>query len=86
MPSADLCTDEKIIQLVNSFYESIRKDEVLGPIFNQHLKDWDTHLSTIVDLGSSTLRGSARFRGAPMPMPKHTALPSRDADKLVGAA
>ncbi len=73
MPSADLCTEEEIIQLVNSFYESIRKDAVLGPIFNQHVKDWDTHLSTMVDFWSSTLRGSARFRGAPMP--KHTALP-----------
>lgn len=84
MPSAVLCTEEAIIQLVNRFYESIRKDEVLGPIFNQHVKDWDTHLSTMVDLGSSPLRGSARFPGAPMP--EHTALPSRDADKLVGVA
>jgi hemoglobin len=38
----------------------------------------------MVDLWSSTLRGSARFRGAPMP--EHTALPSRDADKLAGVA
>ena len=73
MPTADLCTEEEIIQLVNSFYESIRKDGVLGPIFNQHVNDWDTHLSTMVDFWSSTLRRSARFRGAPMP--KHTALP-----------
>lgn len=73
MPSADLCTEEEIIQLVNWFYESIRKDEVLGPIFNQHVKDWETHLSTMVDFWSATLRGGARFRGAPMP--KHTALP-----------
>ena len=84
MPSAVLCTEEEIIQLVNRFYESIRKDEVLGPIVNPHVKDWDAHLSTMVDLGSSPLRGSARFRGAPMP--KHTSLPSRDADKLVGVA
>ena len=73
MPSADMCTEEEIIQLVNWFYESMRKDEVLGPIFNHHVKDWDTHLSTMVDFWSSTLRGSARFRGAPML--KHTALP-----------
>ena len=73
MPTADMCTEEKIIQLVNWFYESIRRDEVLGPIFNQHVKDGDTHLSTKMDFWSSTLRGSARFRGALMP--KHTALP-----------
>lgn len=73
MRSADLCAKEEIVQLVSWFYESIRNDEVLGPIFNQHVKDWPTHLSTMVDFWSSTLRGSARFRGAPMP--KHTALP-----------
>jgi hemoglobin len=84
MPSVDLFTEEEIIQLVNRFYENIRKDEVLGPIFSQPVKGWDTHLSTVGDFWSSKLRGSARFRGAPMP--KHTALPSRDADKLVGVA
>lgn len=73
MPFASLCTEEEIVQLVNCFYESIRKDEVLGPIFHQHVKDWDAHLCTMVDFWSSTLRGSARFRGAPMP--KHNALP-----------
>src|SRR5665647_1370258 len=73
MPSAELCTEEEIVQLVNGFYKSVRKDEVLGPIFNHHVNDWDTHLSTMVDFWSSTLRGSARFRGAPMP--KHAALP-----------
>ena len=84
MPSAVLCTEEEIVQLVNWFYESIRKDDVPGPIVNAHVKDWDTQLSTTVDLGSSPLRGRARFRGAPMS--EHTALPSRDADKLVGVA
>jgi len=84
MPSAVLCTEEEIIQLVNRFYESIRKDDVPGTIVEPHVKDWDTHLSTKGDFWSSPLRGSARFPGAPMP--EHTALPSRDADKLVGVA
>lgn len=73
MPSPDLCSDEEIVQLVNWFYESLLKDEVLGPILNQHGKDRYTYLSTMVDFWSSTLRGSARFRGARMP--KRTALP-----------
>lgn len=78
MPTADLCTEEEIVQLMNCFYESVRKDEVLGPIFNQHVKDWDTHLSTMVDFWSSTLRGGSRVRGAPMP--KHRALPGLSFD------
>lgn len=73
MPSAELCTEEEIVNLVYGFYDSIRIDEVLAPIFSRHVKDWDTHLPTMVDFWSSALRGTARFRGAPMP--KHTALP-----------
>ena len=31
MPSADLCTEDEIVQLVYGFYDRVRKDEVLGP-------------------------------------------------------
>jgi hemoglobin len=73
MPAPDLCTEEEIIQLVYGFYDAVRRDEVLGPIFNQHVKDWDVHLPVMVDFWSSALRGTARFKGSPMP--KHAALP-----------
>ena len=73
MPSAELCTEEEITRMVYSFYDHVRRDEVLGPIFGQHVKDWDAHLPTMVDFWSSALRGTARFRGAPGP--KHAALP-----------
>ena len=73
MPSADLCTEEEIVELVHGFYDRVRADEVLGPIFNRHVKDWDRHLPQLVDFWSSALRGTGRFRGAPMP--KHAALP-----------
>lgn len=73
MPALDLCTEEEIVQLVYGFYDAVRADAVLGPIFNQHVKNWDTHLPVMVDFWSSALRGTARFRGSPMP--KHAALP-----------
>lgn len=73
MPSAELCTEVEIVELVYSFYDRVRRDEVLGPVFDEHVKDWDTHLPKMVDFWSSALRGTARFRGAPMP--RHAALP-----------
>ena len=73
MPSADLCTEDEIAQLVHGFYDKVREDKVLGPLFNQYVNNWDAHLSTMVDFWSSALRGTARFRGSPMP--KHAALP-----------
>jgi hemoglobin len=42
------------------------------------VKNWDKHLATMVDFWSSALRGTARFRGTPMP--KHAALPGLSAD------
>ena len=73
MPSADLCTEEEIVELVHRFYDKVRQDEMLGPIFGRHVKDWDKHLPTLVDFWSSALLGTARFRGSPMP--KHVSLP-----------
>lgn len=46
---------------------------MLGPIFVTHVKNWDHHLATMVDFWSSALRGTARFKGAPLA--KHAALP-----------
>ena len=77
MPSPDLCTEEEVTRLVHGFYASVRKDAVLGPVFEQHVRDWDHHLPTMVDFWSGALRGTARFRGAPMP--RHAALPGLDA-------
>jgi hemoglobin len=78
MPTPDLCSEEEVSQLVYTFYDAIRKDAVLGPIFERHVKDWDVHLPKMVDFWSSALRGTARFRGSPMP--KHAALPGLSAE------
>lgn len=74
MPTADLCTEEEITWLVHAFYARVREDEVLGPIFAAKITDWGPHLAKMVDFWSSALRGTARFRGTPMP--KHVALPN----------
>jgi len=68
----DLCTDEEIKVMVHAFYADVRRDEVLGPIFNDQIDDWDQHLTTLVNFWSSVLRGTGRFSGTPMS--KHTAL------------
>ncbi|MES2399712.1 MAG: group III truncated hemoglobin [Pseudomonadota bacterium] len=78
MPVPDLCNEDEIFQLVHSFYEIVRRDALLGPIFESHVKNWNEHLAKMVDFWSSALRGTARFRGAPMP--KHAALPGLSAE------
>ena len=78
MPDPALCSEEEVTVLVHSFYARVRDDAVLGPIFDAHVHDWDTHLAKMVDFWSSALRGTARFRGTPMP--KHMALPGLSAE------
>ena len=73
MPTPDLCSEEEITWMVHAFYARVREDEVLGPIFNAHISDWDRHLARMVDFWSGALRGTAHYRGTPMP--KHVALP-----------
>lgn len=53
--------------LVDSFYLKIRKDNLLGPIFNRHISDaqWPEHLSTLTDFWETNLFGVARFKGSP---------------------
>ena len=74
----DLCTEEEIAQLVHTFYSAVRRDEILGPIFEHHVHSWDSHLAKLVDFWSSLLRRTGRFEGTPMP--KHIALPGLSAD------
>jgi hemoglobin len=77
IPGSDLCTEAEVTTLVHSFYTRVRQDEVLGPIFEAHIDDWDHHLARLVDFWSAILRRTGRFSGAPMP--KHAALPGLSA-------
>ncbi|QEI06370.1 group III truncated hemoglobin [Pigmentiphaga aceris] len=72
-PGNDFCTEAEVTALVHTFYTRVRQDEVLGPIFDAHIDDWDKHLAKLVDFWSSILRRTGRFSGTPMP--KHAVLP-----------
>lgn len=76
MLNSDLCTEEEVSQLVHAFYAKVRQDEVLGPIFNAQVHDWDHHLVTLVNFWSSILRGSGSYTGTPMQ--KHAAMAHLD--------
>lgn len=60
MPTADLCSEEEVSQLVHTFYDAVRQDAVLGPIFQRHVADWDVHMPKMVDFWSSALRGTGK--------------------------
>jgi hemoglobin len=47
MPQKDIETREDINLLVSSFYEKVKKDELLGPFFMPIIKDWDAHIERL---------------------------------------
>lgn len=78
MDRSELCTEEEISALVYGFYDRVRADALLGPVFDQHISDWDTHLKIMVRFWSSMLIGAGTYNGTPMP--KHVALPDLNAN------
>ena len=63
---ADIQSREDIYQLVKQFYSKAREDEVLGPIFNRSISDWEPHFQKITDFWESQLLFTKRFRGNPL--------------------
>ena len=52
-------TREDISVLVNTFYAKIRKDDLLGPIFNHHIpeEEWPIHLHQLTNFWETNLFG-----------------------------
>ncbi|WP_291868980.1 group III truncated hemoglobin [Maribacter sp.] len=58
---------EDIRVLVHTFYRHIRENELLGPIFNSHIKEeqWPAHLEKLTDFWVTALLGDVCFKGNP---------------------
>ena len=63
----DISDRRDVACLVNVFYDRVRADDMLGPIFDDiaHV-DWPTHLPLMYDFWESVLFGTATFKGAPL--------------------
>lgn len=59
--------------LVDTFYEKVRGDEILGPVFNEKINDWPSHLDKMYSFWQSILLNQFTYSGAPFP--KHASLP-----------
>ena len=62
-----------IDHFVETFYGKIQRDELLGPIFNERIKDWPPHLARMKAFWRSVLHNSGEFAGNPML--KHLVIP-----------
>lgn len=66
-----------IDRFVEEFYARIREDDMLGPIFDEHVADWPPHLARMKAFWRSILHNSGEFSGRPMAT--HLAIPGLEA-------
>jgi len=66
-PRFDITDRRDVACFVNVFYDRVRDDDLLGPIFDDiaHV-DWATHLPRMYDFWESVLFATATFKGAPL--------------------
>ncbi len=66
MTKNDITSRQDIFILVSNFYEKVTKDDVLGPFFNETIKDWDTHLQHLTTFWESSLFLKTKYYGDPL--------------------
>ena len=70
----DILQLEDIKLLVDTFYDKVRKDELIGPIFNDKIQDrWPQHLAKMYTFWQTVLLGEHTYYGSPFP--PHAQLP-----------
>lgn len=66
MKTTEIITLQDIKQLVNSFYEKVRKDDLLSPIFNKVIGDrWPAHLEKMYRFWQTILLEEHTYFGSP---------------------
>ena len=62
----DIQTIDHIKTLVNTFYEKVREDDLIGPIFNGIIQDrWPIHLEKMYRFWQTVLLGDQTYHGSP---------------------
>ena len=59
-------TEQALEELVSRFYERVREDEMLGPVFNDAIKNWPEHLDRLAAFWSSMMLTTGRYKGNPL--------------------
>jgi hemoglobin len=69
----DILSRNDIELLVNTFYERAQKDDLLGPVFNSRISDWNKHLNIMYTFWETVVLDAYTYKGTPFN--KHVDLP-----------
>jgi hemoglobin len=65
--------ESQLAALVDRFYDKVRVDPLLGPVFAARVEDWDTHKILMTSFWATVALRSGHYRGNPLA--KHQPLP-----------
>jgi len=64
LPEKDIETSDDVRHLVDSFYDRVRRDAVLGPVFNTIIgKNWSHHLPILYGFWEMILLSTGGYNG-----------------------
>ena len=66
LPREALPGADDIARLVDAFYDKVRADPVIGPIFNEAVHDWPEHKRLLTSFWCSVVLKAQTYRGNPM--------------------
>lgn len=66
MAGGRIIEEEALEPLLARFYEMVRSDAVLGPVFDAAVVDWPAHIRRLADFWSSVMLTSGRYKGSPV--------------------
>ena len=70
----DILSLDDVKNLVDTFYGKVRKDQLIGPIFEERIQDrWPQHLAKMYTFWQTVLLGEHTYYGSPFP--PHAQLP-----------
>ena len=76
--------DEAMIEsLVRQFYDRVREDALIGPIFAARITDWEPHLARMCAFWSSVALMTGRYHGQPMPVHLRLPIDARHFDRWI---
>ena len=67
MTGPAIINEEALGRLVERFYSKVRRDALLGPVFNGAVEDWPDHLDRLQSFWSSVMLTSGRYKRRPLP-------------------
>ena len=66
MTRPPLIDEAALRPLIEHFYERVRADPLLGPVFGAAVHDWDDHHARLADFWSSVMLTTGRYKGNPV--------------------